>query len=136
MVNDTISDMLTRIRNANLASKTSVAIPKTNVHINIAKILESEGFIESFVMPRAEDNTFIINLKYVSLKGAGNSKRPCITNLKRISTPGLRIYTNHKDIPQSFGGMGIVIISTSQGLMTDRQARKEKLGGEILCSVW
>lgn len=136
MVNDTISDMLTRIRNANLASKTCVAIPKTNVHINIAKILESEGFIESFIMPSPGEREFILNLKYVSTNRSGNVKKPCITNLKRISTPGLRIYTNYKDIPQSFGGMGIVILSTSKGLMTDRQARAEKLGGEILCSVW
>ena len=136
MVNDTISDMLTRIRNANLASKSCVAIPKTKIHINIAKILEQEGFIESFSMPESEDREFNVNLKYVPVIGKGNTKKPCITNLKRISTPGLRIYTNSKDIPQSFGGMGIVIISTSKGLMTDRDARKAKLGGEILCSVW
>lgn len=136
MVNDTISDMLTRIRNANLASKNCVAIPKTKIHINIAKILEQEGFIESFSMPTATDLEFNVNLKYVPVIGKGNTKKPCITNLKRISTPGLRIYTNSRDIPQSFGGMGIVIISTSKGLMTDRDARKAKLGGEILCSVW
>lgn len=136
MVNDTISDMLTRIRNANLASKNCVAIPKTKIHINIAKILEQEGFIENFLMPSVEDTEFILNLKYVPELGNGNAKKPCITNLKRISTPGLRIYTNYREIPQSFGGMGIVIISTSKGLMTDRDARKAKLGGEILCSVW
>jgi small subunit ribosomal protein S8 len=136
MVNDTISDMLTRIRNANLASKNCVAIPKTKIHINIAKILEQEGFIESFSIDESEDREFNVNLKYVPVIGKGNAKKPCITNLKRISTPGLRIYTNSRDIPQSFGGMGIVIISTSKGLMTDRDARKAKLGGEILCSVW
>jgi small subunit ribosomal protein S8 len=136
MVNDTISDMLTRIRNANLASKKCVSIPKTKIHINIAKILEKEGFIESFSMPESTDREFDIQLKYVPVIGKGNMKKPCITNLKRISTPGLRIYTNSKDIPQSFGGMGIIIISTSKGLMTDSDARKAKLGGEILCSVW
>lgn len=136
MVNDTISDMLTRIRNANLASKQCVTIPKTNIHINIAKILEKEGFIDSIEIKASESNDFILNLKYISTGENSNIKKPCITNLKRISTPGLRIYTNSKDIPQSFGGMGIVIISTSQGLMTDRDARKAKLGGEILCSVW
>lgn len=136
MVNDTISDMLTRIRNANLASKSCVAIPKTNVHINIAKILEREGFIESFLNSDENLNEIILYLKYIPISGQGNAKKPCITNLKRISTPGLRIYTNYKDIPQSFGGMGIVIISTSKGLMTDRQARQQKIGGEILCSVW
>jgi len=136
MVNDTISDMLTRIRNANVASKTCVSIPKTKVHINIAKILEREGFIESFTMPHESETEFKLNLKYIFTSGSKNTKKPCITNLKRISTPGLRIYTNYKDIPKSFGGMGIVIISTSKGLMTDREARQEKIGGEILCSVW
>ena len=87
-------------------------------------------------MPKSDDREFDIQLKYVPVIGKGNMKKPCITNLKRISTPGLRIYTNSKDIPQSFGGMGIIIISTSKGLMTDNDARKAKLGGEILCSVW
>ena len=87
MVNDTISDMLTRIRNANVASKTSVSIPKTKVHINIAKILEREGFIESFTMPNESETEFKLNLKYIFTSGSKNEKKPCITNLKRISTP-------------------------------------------------
>ena len=88
--------------------------------------------------PTPNPNEIIVDLKYRKIEslGGGGIGKPCITNLKRISTPGLRIYTNSRDIPQSFGGMGIVIISTSKGLMTDRDARKAKLGGEILCSVW
>jgi small subunit ribosomal protein S8 len=138
MVNDTISDMLTRIRNANLAFKTSVSIPKTRIHTSICEILEAEGFIEKFSASETNANELILNLKYVtnSSDNRGGFGKPCITNLKRISKPGLRIYTNHKDIPQILGGMGIIIISTSKGLMTDRQARSAKLGGELICSVW
>ena len=138
MVNDTISDMLTRIRNANLAYKTCVSIPKTRIHKNICTILESEGFIEKFSISENNENELILYLKYISnpSQSGGGLRKPCITNLKRISKPGLRIYTNHKDIPQILGGMGIIIISTSKGLMTDRQARSAKLGGELICSVW
>ena len=138
MVNDTIRDMLTRIRNANLAFKTSVLIPKTRIHNSICEILEAEGFIEKFSASETNSNELILNLKYVtnSSDNGGGFGKPCITNLKRISKPGLRIYTNHKDIPQILGGMGIIIISTSKGLMTDRQARSAKLGGELICSVW
>jgi len=138
MVNDTISDMLTRIRNANLAYKTCVLIPKTNIHKSICEILESEGFIEKFSISEENENELILNLKYVtnSAQNTGGLRKPCITNLKRISKPGLLIYTNHKDIPQILGGMGIIIISTSKGLMTDRQARFARLGGELICSVW
>lgn len=138
MVNDTISDMLTRIRNANLAYKTSVSLSKTKVHEKICQILEQEGFIEKFYVSDTQTNELIVDLKYqktISV-GSGAFGKPCITNLKRISKPGLRIYTNSRDIPKVLGGMGILILSTSKGLMTDRQARKSCLGGEILCSVW
>lgn len=138
MVNDTISDMLTRIRNANLAYKTNVSLSKTKVHEKICQILEQEGFIEKFYLSEAEPNELIVDLKYhkiQSVSGSGVGK-PCITNLKRISKPGLRIYTNSREIPKVLGGMGILILSTSKGLMTDRQARQARLGGEILCSVW
>lgn len=138
MVNDTISDMLTRIRNANLAYKTSVSLSKTKVHEKICHILEQEGFIEKFYLSEAKPNELIVDLKYhkiQSVSGSGVGK-PCITNLKRISKPGLRIYTNSREIPKVLGGMGILILSTSKGLMTDRQARQARLGGEILCSVW
>ena len=138
MVNDTISDMLTRIRNANLAYKTSVSLSKTKVHEKICQILEQEGFIEKFYVSEDQTNQIIVDLKYqkTTTIGSGGLGKPCITNLKRISKPGLRIYTNSREIPKVLGGMGILILSTSQGLMTDRQARKSRLGGEILCSVW
>lgn len=138
MVNDTISDMLTRIRNANLASNAQVSIPKTTVHHNICEILEREGFIEKFSVSDTNSNELIIILKYIRSKapGEGGQGKPGITNLKRISRPGLRIYTSYKDIPKILGGMGIIIISTSKGLMTDRQARQARLGGELICSVW
>jgi len=129
MVNDTISDMLTRIRNACLVKTRTVSVPLTRLSQRICQILEQEGFIESF--QRTSNRELIICLKY---KGPEN--KPCITNLRRISKPGLRIYSNHKDIPRILGGMGIVIISTSQGVMTDRKARFYGIGGEILCSIW
>lgn len=138
MVNDTISDMLTRIRNANLANKTTVSLSKTKVHEKICQILEQEGFIEKFDVSENQQNEIIVGLKYqkpTSL-GSGGLGKPCITNLKRISKPGLRIYTNSREIPKVLGGMGILIISTSKGLMTDRQARQSRIGGEIICSVW
>lgn len=146
MVNDTISDMLTRIRNANLAYKTSVSLSKTKVNEKLCEILEQEGFIEKFSISEKHSNEIIVDLKYhkrnaypknaVLGKGGVGLGKPCITNLKRISKPGLRIYTNSRDIPKVLGGMGILILSTSKGLMTDRQARQSRLGGEILCSVW
>jgi len=138
MVNDTISDMLTRIRNANLAYKTSVSIPNTRIHKSLSEILEREGFIESFSLLENDFNELVLYLKYTqnTVEIGGGFGKPCITNLKRISKPGLRIYTKYKDIPQILNGMGIVIVSTSKGLMTDREARLARLGGEIICSVW
>jgi small subunit ribosomal protein S8 len=129
MVNDTISDMLTRIRNANLVKSKTVSIPLTRMSQQISQILEKEGFIESLQTYPSE--TLTLRLKYI-----GQEKKPCITNLRRISKPGLRIYANHKEIPKILGGLGIVILSTSQGIMTDREARFRKIGGEILCSIW
>jgi small subunit ribosomal protein S8 len=137
MVNDTISDMLTRLRNGNLAYKANVSILNTKVNRKICVILEREGFIH-----KAEESTnpneFVVYLKYKRnpTQGIGGVGKPCITNLKRISKPGLRIYTNSKEIPQILGGMGIVILSTSKGLMTDREARGAQLGGEVVCTVW
>ena len=138
MVNDTISDMLTRIRNANLAYNSRVSVPKTTVHESICEILQQEGFIEKFSVSETDMNELVLYLKYTRSKGQalGGRGKPCITNLKRISKPGLRIYTSSKDIPQILGGMGIIIISTSKGLMTDRQAKRARLGGELVCSVW
>jgi small subunit ribosomal protein S8 len=138
MVNDTISDMLTRIRNANLVYKTTVSVSTTKIHEKICQILEKEGFIEKFQISETKSNELIIHLKYQKnlSQGIGGLGKPCITNLKRISKPGLRIYTTHKEIPKILGGMGIVIVSTSKGLMTDREARSSRLGGELLCSIW
>ena len=129
MFNDTISDMLTRIRNANLIKSEKVSIPFTRISHQICQILEKEGLIESFQINSSEQVS--LQLKY---KGGG--KKPCITNLRRISKPGLRIYANHKEIPKVLGGMGIVIISTSQGIMTGQEAQFRHIGGELLCSVW
>ena len=129
MVNDTISDMLTRIRNASLIKNRTVSVPLTRLSQRICQILETEGFIDSF--QRVSSRELIVSLKY-----RGQESKPCITNLRRISKPGLRIYTNHKEIPKILGGMGVVIISTSRGVITDREARFYGVGGEVLCSVW
>lgn len=135
LINDSVSDMLTRIRNATLAKKSNVNIPFTNLNQELAKILENEGFIQSFQI--AESNDILIRLKYSSKQlYKGKTKESCITNLRRISKPGLRIYASYREIPRILGGTGIVIISTPSGVMTDRDARSRKLGGELLCSVW
>jgi small subunit ribosomal protein S8 len=138
MVNDTISDMLTRIRNASLMKKTTVTIPFTRMNQKIAQILEKEGFISSFQISQIETfNALILKLKYRSKETySGKKKESCITNLKRISKPGLRIYSNHKDIPRILGGAGIIILSTPEGILTDREARSLGIGGELLCSIW
>jgi small subunit ribosomal protein S8 len=135
-IHDSISDMLTRIRNASLAKKSSVLIPQTKLNFEIAQILEKEGFIQGFQMA-FDSNDILIRLKYRSKKVYnGKTKESCITNLKRISKPGLRIYANHRDIPRILGGTGIVIVSTPNGIMTDREARLRGIGGELICSVW
>jgi len=153
LINDSISDMLTRIRNATLAKKTTVLIPHTKLTQQIAQILEKEGFISGFFSQQklgtnplkdgsGISNTtliqdLIIRLKYRTKKiYNGKIKESCIINLKRISKPGLRIYANSREIPRILGGTGLVIISTSYGLMTDIEARSRGLGGELLCSVW
>ena len=136
VINDSIGDMLTRIRNASLAKKSNVSIPFTRLNQQIAQILEQEGFIQTY-QTSLDSNLFLIRLKYRSKTiYRGKKKETCITNLKRISTPGLRIYSNHKDIARILGGTGIVILSTPEGLMTDREARLRGIGGELLCSVW
>jgi small subunit ribosomal protein S8 len=129
MVNDTISHMLTRIRNACLVKSQTVSVPFTRITQHISRILEKEGFIESFQLTPSGELT--LRLKYV-----GREKKPCITNLRRLSKPGLRIYVNQKEIPRVLGGMGIVILSTSKGIMTDSEARYYGIGGELLCSIW
>nr|QCI04275.1 ribosomal protein S8 [Anotrichium furcellatum] len=132
MVNDTISDMLTRIRNANLAKHHIVQVPSTKIIKNILKVLKQEGFIYEFEeIGENIKKTFVISLKY-----KGHNKKPVITELKRISKPGLRVYANYKEIPQVLGGIGVAIISTSKGIMTDKLARNFGLGGEVICYIW
>jgi len=132
MINDTISDTLTRIRNAILAKHQIVKIPKTKITNHLISVLKSEGFIENFNEIKDGFETFLL----ITLKYEGKKKKPLIKKLKRISKPGLRIYAKHKDLPKVLGGIGIAIISTSEGVMTDKQARYHGLGGEVLCYIW
>ena len=134
MFNDTISDVLTRIRNANLRKSEKVSIPFTKMSHQICQILKKQGYIKSFQIKDSQIKSFqqvSLNLKY-----RGPNKKPCITNLRRISKPGLRIYANYKEIPKILGGMGIIIISTSQGVMTGQEAQSRQIGGELMCSIW
>lgn len=132
MVNDTIADMLTRIRNANLAKHQIVQVPSTKMTRNIVQVLKEEGFIEYFEEIHETLQTFIL----ISLKYKGKKRQSVITSLKRVSKPGLRVYANHKEVPKVLGGLGIAIVSTSRGVMTDRKARHNGLGGEVLCYIW
>lgn len=134
MINDTISDMLTRIRNASQAKHQIVKIPSTNVTRAIAQILLDEGFIRSFRQVELPNK-----IKYilVSLKYKRNrTKDPIIQKIQRVSRPGLRTYTKYSELPQSSKNSQTYIISTSKGLMTDQQAKNQKMGGEILCYIW
>ncbi|HIK35317.1 MULTISPECIES: 30S ribosomal protein S8 [unclassified Thermosynechococcus] len=131
-VNDTIGDMLTRIRNANLARHQTTTIPATRMTRSIAQVLKAEGFIRDF----EEQGDGIKRHLVVSLKYRGKQRQPIITALKRVSKPGLRVYANSRELPRVLGGIGIAIISTSSGIMTDREARKQGIGGEVLCYVW
>nr|YP_010163164.1 ribosomal protein S8 [Psophocarpus tetragonolobus]QRI60956.1 ribosomal protein S8 [Psophocarpus tetragonolobus] len=134
MGKDTIADIITYIRNADMNKKGMVQIPFTNITENTVKILLREGFIENVRKHKQNDKSFLVlTLRYRrNRKGSYKS----FFNLKRISTPGLRIYYNYQRIPRILGGMGIVILSTSRGIMTDREARLEKIGGEVLCYIW
>ncbi len=129
---DTISDMLTRIRNACLVRHTTTKIPTTKMTRSIAKVLKQEGFIDSY----EEAGEGIEKHLVVTLKYKGNNRQPIIRTLKRVSKPGLRVYSNRKELPRVLGGIGIAIISTSRGIMTDREARHQGIGGEVLCYVW
>ena len=132
IMNDPIADMLTRIRNAQIARHDSVSMPASNTKKAIAKILLDEGYIKGFdVIDDGLQGQLKITLKYVNGKST-----PVIAGLKRISKPGLRVYARCEELPKVLGGLGVAIISTSKGLMTDRAARKENLGGEVLCYVW
>lgn len=131
MVNDSIADMLTRIRNAQTAKLESVTVETSKMKKTIAQILLDEGYIASFEeVENGKFTNLVINLKYV------NKNQRVITGLKRISKPGRRIYASSQDLPKVLGGLGIVIVSTSKGVMTDREARKLGIGGEVLAYVW
>ncbi|MGF1513090.1 MAG: 30S ribosomal protein S8 [Elainellaceae cyanobacterium] len=130
--NDTISDMLTRIRNASLARHQETQVPSTRMTRNIAKVLRDEGFIVDF----SEVGDIPKRQLVISLKYKGKSRQPIIRKLRRISKPGLRVYSGRRDLPRVLGGVGVAIISTSQGIMTDREARRQGVGGEVLCYVW
>ena len=134
MGRDTIADIITSIRNADMNKKRTVRIPSTNITENIVKILLQEGFIEN-VRKHQESNKYFLVLTLRHRRNRKGTYRT-ILNLKRISRPGLRIYSNYQRIPRILGGMGIVILSTSRGIMTDREARLERIGGEILCYIW
>ena len=132
VINDPIADMLTRIRNAQVARHDAVTMPASNTKKAIAKILLDEGYIKSYdVVDDGLQGTLMVTLKYVNGKST-----PVIAGLKRISKPGLRVYARCEELPKVLGGLGVAIISTSKGLMTDRAARKENLGGEVLCYIW
>jgi small subunit ribosomal protein S8 len=130
--NDTIGDMLTRIRNANLARHQTTQVPSTRMTRNVAEVLKTEGFITDF----EDSGDGVQRHLVITLKYRGKQRQPIINTLKRVSTPGLRVYSNRKDLPRVLGGIGIAIISTSSGIMTDREARKSGVGGEVLCYVW
>ncbi|AEV70329.1 30S ribosomal protein S8 [Acetivibrio clariflavus] len=130
-VTDTIADMLTRIRNASSAKHATVDIPASNVKRSIANILLEEGFIKGFEeIDDGKQGILRVSLKYTA------NKQNVITGIKRISKPGLRVYAGKDEIPKVLGGLGIAIISTSKGIMTDKKARKEGVGGEVLAFVW
>ena len=130
--NDTIADMLTRIRNACLVKHQTTNIPSTKMTRSIAKVLKDEGFITDY----EETGEGVKKYLVVSLKYKGKNRQPIITAMKRVSKPGLRVYSNCKELPRVLGGIGIAIISTSSGIMTDREARRQGVGGEVLCYVW
>ena len=131
VVTDTIADMLTRIRNANQMRYPEVSVPASNLKVSLAKILKDEGFIEDYKLVNEDvQGTILLALKY------GQNKERVITGLKRISKPGLRVYAKSTEIPKVLNGLGIAIISTSRGVMTDKEARKQNLGGEVLCYIW
>ena len=128
---DPIADMLTRIRNASLARHRELTLPSSRVKREIARILVEEGFIESFATePGSVQELLTVQLKYVE------GRTPVVSGLKRISKPGLRVYARKTEIPRVLGGLGLAILSTSHGIMTGSQARKQNLGGEVLCYVW
>lgn len=133
MMTDPIADMLTRIRNANTAMHDEVRMPSSRQKVALAKVLESEGYIGGFAVAPSTagpGDTLTIQMKY------SDDRDRTISGLRRISTPGLRVYRKASAVPRVLGGLGVAVLSTSHGLMTDREARKRNVGGEVLCYVW
>ena len=130
MVNDPIADMLTRIRNANQMRRETVVVPSSKVKTAILTVLKNEGYIANFEVSKDLKSETTITLKYTE-----NNQR-VIKGVKRISKPSLKVYSKAEDLPQVLNGLGVVIISTSQGIMSDKEARKQKIGGEVLAYVW
>lgn len=131
VVTDSIADFLNRIKNAQKARFDKVDIPASTMKLSLARILKEEGYIKNFKLIRDDKQGLIrINLKY------SENREAAMSGVKRISKPGCRVYVGHDEIPRVMNGMGIIILSTSKGILTDRQARKEHTGGELLCSVW
>jgi small subunit ribosomal protein S8 len=131
MLSDPVSDMLTRIRNANQALHEKVSIPTSKLKEEIARILAAEGYIEGYeVVGSGPRRNLEVKLRY------GTGRKRVIEGLRRVSSPGRRVYASATDLPRVQGGLGVVVISTSQGLLPDREARRRKLGGEVVCEVW
>ena len=132
MVTDTISDMLTRIRNANMVKHQIVQIPATKMSLAIATILKEEGFIDNFSNYNVENKEYLL----LSLKYTGKSRKPVISKIKRISKPGLRVYSKSNNLPKVLDHLGIAIMSTSKGVITNLKAKELGIGGEVLCYIW
>lgn len=134
MISDPVGDMLTRIRNALMAGKSTVEMPSSKLKVEIARILKSEGFIEEYAVGSEKPAPVMtITLKYY---GARRERRPVITHLERVSKPGRRIYRGRRDLPRVMSGIGIAIVTTPKGVMTAQEARRQRVGGEVLCYVW
>lgn len=135
-INDPIADMLTRIRNAVMSGQALVAMPSSKIKVEIAKIMKDEGYLEGYEMVEGENQTqkvLRLKIKYV---GERRTRRPVISGIERISTPGRRIYTKKQNIPWVLSGIGVAILSTPKGVMTGARARQLGVGGEIICKVW
>jgi small subunit ribosomal protein S8 len=130
---DPIADMLTRIRNANVAMHDDVTMPSSKLKESLAEVLQKEGYIQSFRVDQEDgkpSKTLTIHMKY------SEARERVITGIRRVSKPGLRVYTKADAVPRVLGGLGVAVVSTSKGLLTDREARRQRIGGEVLCYVW
>ena len=135
-VSDPIADMLTRVRNAVMAGQSQIAMPSSKIKAEIAKILKDEGFLEGFEVVDGEKESFKVLRLKIKYIGERRERKPVLSGIERVSTPGRRIYTNKKEIPWVLSGLGVAILSTPKGVMTGARARQLGVGGEILCKVW